>query len=118
MPAAEVLIQTALIGEAIEGGPALVFVADEQMRYIAVNRFACESLGYSREALLALSVADVAKEPEAAGEFDEMLTSGFRHGTTRLTRNDGSTVEFFYRAARTTVAGLLFFVSVGFLSEK
>ena len=118
MPAAEVLIQTALIGEAIEGGPALVFVADDQMRYIAVNRFACESLGYSREALLALSVADVAKEPEAAGEFDEMLTSGFRHGTTRLTRNDGSTVEFFYRAARTTVAGLLFFVSVGFLSEK
>jgi PAS domain S-box-containing protein len=117
MPAAEVLIQTALLGEAIEGGPALVFVADEQMRYIAVNRFACESLGYTRDALLALTVADVAKEPEATGEFDEMLASGFRHGTTRLTRSDGSTVEFFYRAAKTTVAGLMFFVSVGFLSE-
>jgi len=32
-------------------------------------------------------------------------------------RSDGSTVEFFYRAAKTTVAGLMFFVSVGFLSE-
>ena len=32
MPAAEALIQTALLGEAIDGGPALVFVADEQMR--------------------------------------------------------------------------------------
>ena len=117
MPAAEVLIQTALIGEAVEGGPALVFVADEQMRYIAVNRFACESLGYTREALLALRVADVAKEPEATGEFDEMLASGSRRGTTRLTRSDGSTAEFFYRAAKTTVAGLMFFVSVGFLSE-
>jgi PAS domain S-box-containing protein len=117
MPAAEVLIQTALIGEAVEGGPALVFVADEQMRYIAVNRFACESLGYTREALLALRVGDVARDPEAPGEFDEMLASGSRRGTTRLTRSDGSTAEFFYRAAKTTVAGLMFFVSVGFLSE-
>jgi PAS domain S-box-containing protein len=117
MPAAEALIQAALLGEAIDGGPALVFVADEQMRYIAVNRFACEVLGYTREALLALSVADVAREPEAPGQFDELLTSGFRHGTARLTRSDGSTVEFFYRAAKTTVAGLAFFVSVGFVNE-
>jgi PAS domain S-box-containing protein len=118
MSAAEALIQTALLGEAIEGGPALVFVADEEMRYIAVNRFACESLGYTREALLALRVADVAKEPEAPGQFDEMLASGFRHGTARLTRSDGSTVEFSYRAGKTTVAGLGFFVSVGFVSES
>jgi PAS domain-containing protein len=45
MPAAEVLIQTALLVEAVEAGPALVFVADEQMRYIAVNQFACQALG-------------------------------------------------------------------------
>jgi PAS domain-containing protein len=49
MSAAEALIQTALLGEAIESGPALVFVADEEMRYIAVNRYACESLGYARD---------------------------------------------------------------------
>ena len=48
MPAAEALIQTALLGEAIESGPALVFVADEEMRYIAVNQFACDSLGQIR----------------------------------------------------------------------
>jgi PAS domain S-box-containing protein len=117
MPAAEVLIQTALLGEAVEAGPALVFVADEQMRYIAVNQFACEALGYTRDEMLALSVPDVAREPGAAMEYDEMLARGMRHGTAALTRKDGSTVEFFYRAAKTKVAGLSFFVSIGFLND-
>ena len=117
MPAAEVLIQTALLGEAVEAGPALVFVADEQMRYIAVNQFACEALGYSREELLAMVVPDVAREPGASAEYDEMLARGIRHGTALLTRKDGSKVEFFYRAAKTKVAGLSFFVSIGFLGD-
>jgi PAS domain S-box-containing protein len=117
MPAAEVLIQTALLGEAVEAGPALVFVADEQMRYIAVNQFACEALGYTREELLALHVPEVAQQAGAASEYDELLARGVRHGTALLTRKDGSTVEFFYRAAKTKVAGLGFFVSIGFLVD-
>ena len=83
MPAAEALIQTALLGEAIEAGPALVFVADEQMRYIAVNQFACEALGYTREELLALAAcADVAQEPEAPGRVrrDARARLSPRHG--------------------------------------
>jgi PAS domain S-box-containing protein len=117
MPAAEALIQTALLGEAIEGGPALVFVADEEMRYIAVNQFACDALGYTREELLALQVSQVARDAAAPAEYDEMLARGLRHGTAELTRKDGSTAEFFYRAAKTTVAGLTFFVSDGFLED-
>jgi PAS domain S-box-containing protein len=117
MPAAEVLIQTALLGEAVEAGPALVFVADEQMRYIAVNQFACEALGYTRDELLSLYVPDLAQAPGAATEYDELLVRGVRHGTAVLTRKDGSTVEFFYRAAQTKVAGLAFFVSIGFLGD-
>jgi PAS domain S-box-containing protein len=115
--AAEVLIQTALLGEAIDSGPALVFVADESMHYIAVNNFACEALGYTRDELLALSVLEVAQEPDAPRQYDEMLVRGFRHGTAVLTRKDGTRVDFLYRATKTTVAGLDFFVSVGFLSE-
>jgi PAS domain S-box-containing protein len=115
--AAEVLIQTALLGEAIEAGPALVFVADESMRYIAVNHFACEALGYTRDELLALAVTEVAREPSAPQQYDELLVRGFRHGTAVLTRKDGSEVTLLYRAAKTTVAGLDFFVSVGFLAD-
>jgi PAS domain S-box-containing protein len=117
MPAAEVLIQTALLGEAVEAGPALVFVADEEMRYIAVNQFACQALGYTREEFLGLYVPEVAREPGASAEYDELLARGVRHGTAALTRKDGSTVDFFYRAAKTKVAGLSFFVSVGFLGD-
>jgi PAS domain S-box-containing protein len=112
---AEDLIQTALIGEAIDDGPALVFVADETMRYVAVNETACRALGYSRDELLKLQVRDVARDPSAPTEYDEMLARGFRHGTAALTCKDGTTLEFFYRATQTTVAGLTFFVSVGFV---
>ena len=117
MPAAEALIQTALLGEAVDSGPALVFVADEEMRYIAVNQYACEALGYTRDELLALQVSDVAQDPGAPAQYDEMLVRGIRHGTAVLTRKDGSTVGFFYRAANTKVAGLAFFVSIGFLDD-
>src|SRR5690348_9105016 len=94
----EALIQTALLGEAVDKGPALVFVADEEMRYIAVNQTACDALGYSREELLALTVPEVARDREAPTQYDEMLVRGARAGTATLTRKDGSTVEFLYRA--------------------
>jgi PAS domain S-box-containing protein len=117
MSAAEVLIQTALLGEALDTGPALVFVADEDMNYIAVNESACRELGYTRDELLKLRVTEVARETEAPSQYDELLARGFRHGTAVLTRRDGTTVEFAYRATQTTVAGLTLFVSVGFVRD-
>ena len=114
MVRAEALIQTALLGEAVDAGPALVFVADEEMKYIAVNRRACEVLGYTRDELLRLRVNEVAKTPDAPQAYDEMLARGFRHGTTFLTCKSGETVEFAYQARKTTVAGLLLYISIGF----
>jgi PAS domain S-box-containing protein len=116
--AAEALIQTALLGEATDDGPALIFIADDEMRYIAVNQCACRTLGYTRDELLALRVDEVAQEPEAPTQFDEMLARGFRHGTSVLTRKDGTTVGFLYRASKTQLAGMSFFVSVGFVAES
>jgi PAS domain S-box-containing protein len=117
MTAAEALIQTALLGEALDSGPALVFVADEEMRYVAVNESACRALGYTREELLRLRVDEVATAPNAPTEYDEMLSRGFKHGAATLSRKDGTTLEFFYRATQTKVAGLTLFVSVGFVSD-
>ena len=116
--AAEVLIQTALLGEATDEGPALIFIADDEMRYVAVNECACRTLGYTRDELLALRVDEVAREPEAPTQFDEMLARGFRHGTSVLTRKDGTTVDFLYRASKTQLAGMNFFVSVGFVADS
>ena len=114
MSAAEVLIQTALLGEALDTGPALVFVADEEMNYIAVNESACRELGYTREELLKLRVTEIAQDAQAGSQYDEMLARGSRDGIAILTRKDGTTVEFAYRATETTVAGLPLFVSIGF----
>jgi PAS domain S-box-containing protein len=115
MGVAETMIQTSLLGEAVDTGPALVFVADEQMRYIAVNQRACDVLGYTRDELLRLHVPDVAREREAPVEFEEMLVRGSRSGTALLTCKDGTTVEFDYRASKSRVARLEVFVSVGFV---
>jgi PAS domain S-box-containing protein len=115
--AAEVLIQTALLGEATDDGPALIFIADDEMRYVAVNEYACRTLGYTRDELLTLRVDQIAREPDAPTQFDEMLARGFRHGTSVLTRKDGTTVDFLYRASKTQLAGMNFFVSVGFVVD-
>ena len=84
---ARALVQMSLIGEALDRGPALVFVADENMHYAAVNEYACEVLGYRREELLELRVPDVASYPEAPAEYSEMVMRGERTGSvSRSTR--------------------------------
>lgn len=116
MGAAEALIQTALVGEAVDGGPALVFVADEEMKYVAVNRCACDTLGYTREELLQLRVTDVARESVSPAQYDELLARGSRAGVAVLTAKDGRELTFEYRATQTKVAGLEMFVSIGFIA--
>jgi PAS domain S-box-containing protein len=113
MGVSEPLIQVSLLGEAIENGPAAVFVADEHGKYVAVNPAACAMLGYTREELLGLRVADLAQYSEASVEWTEMQRAGTRVGTSLLTRKDGTSVEFRYVAGATRVAGMPVFVSVG-----
>jgi PAS domain S-box-containing protein len=110
----EPLVQATLLGEAIDGGPALVLVADEEMNFVAVNQHACELLGYDREEFLRLSVPQIARYPEAAVEFREMVATGRRCGSTVFDRKDGSRVAVRYQASQTKVAHMSFFVCIGF----
>lgn len=113
MGVSEPLIQASLLGEAVEHGPAAVFVADERGRYVAVNQAACKLVGYSREELLRLRVVDIVRPEEAAGPWEEMVTDGAQRGSVTLQCKDGSTVEFRYVAGETRVAGMPVYVSVG-----
>jgi PAS domain S-box-containing protein len=110
---AEPLIQASLLGEAIDHGPVAVFVADDDLRYIAVNEFACSLLGYSREELLGLRVTDVARIADAEAEYDDFVAHRARDGKSRLVRKDGNEVTIAYRASETTVAGMRFYVAIG-----
>jgi PAS domain S-box-containing protein len=113
MGVSEPLIQTSLLGEAIENGPVAVLVADERGRYVAVNQAACALLGYSREELLSMRLTDVARYDEAPAEWAEMEARGSHSGQAEVTRKDGSTVGFAYVAGATVVAGMPVFISVG-----
>jgi PAS domain-containing protein len=87
------LVQASLLGEAIDRGPVLVLVADEDGNYVAVNEFACELLGYEREELLEQTAPDPANP-----------------GTLRS--KDGTLLELEHCAQPTQIAGMLLYVVV------
>ena len=105
---AEPLIQASLLGEAIDHGPVAVFVADDDLRYIAVNEFACSLLGYSREELLGLSVNEITRD----GSGQDLVAHGLRDGSTHLVAKSGTEIAVAYRTSETTVAGMRFYVVI------
>ena len=111
------LLQASLIGEALDDGPALVFVADEHMRYLAVNSYACEVLGYTREELLELSVPDIAVAPEAADVYAHMLRRATDAGVTSIRCKNGELLNMRYFAKETKAAAMTFWVSLGFIES-
>lgn len=108
-------VQQSLLAQVIDTAPALLFVADEEMRYVAVNQTACDVLGYTREELLRLRVTDVAVADEAPGLYSEMLQSRAQTGTTAIRAKDGRLLRLRYNARRTQAAGMEYFVSIGFV---
>lgn len=108
-------IQQTLLLEALDNSQALIFLADENMRYAAVNETACNRLGYSREELLALRVTDVAVGPDAPDEYTEMVKSGSRSGKTHIQTKDGRRLAFSYRASEVQVAHLPYYLSIGYI---
>jgi PAS domain-containing protein len=91
------LLQITLLGEALERGPVAVFVFDESGRYVAVNEYACELLGYSREELLARPAA---------------LPVDRSDGWITVQRRDGAELTLRFRARETKVAEMAFSVGV------
>jgi PAS domain S-box-containing protein len=106
------LVQTVLLGEAVEHAPVAVLVADDEMRYVAANATASELLGYAREELLCLRVTDVARYPEAEGEFEAMMEQGEAMGRTTVLCKDGSKRNLRYRSSETRIGGLMYYVAV------
>jgi PAS domain S-box-containing protein len=112
MSSSEPLVQSVLLGEAVEHAPVAILVADEEMRYVAANATACELLGYSREEVIRLRVPDVASYPEAEGEFEAMISTGELVGRTTVRRKDGTRRSLRYRSSETTIAGFTYYVAV------
>ena len=106
------LVQKSLVGEALDTGPVAVFVADDDGKYLAVNAYACELLGYDREELLLLRVTDIAINEGAAADYEALQRGGALSGTTTLRHKDGRDVPMSYRASTTTVGGMQLYIGV------
>src|SRR4051812_10647610 len=101
-----------LLGEAIDGAPVAVLVADDEGRYLAANRYACDLLGYSREELLALSVRDVAVVADVEAHLQTSLSAQQQSGVHDVRRKDGTTTPFRYRSGKTQLAGITCFIEI------
>ncbi len=106
------LVQKSLVGEALDAGPVAVFVADDDGKYLAVNAYACELLGYDREELLRLRVTDVAVNDAAAADYEALQRGGSPSGTTTLRHKNGRDLAMAYRACTTTVGGMQLYIGV------
>ena len=105
----------ALLQQALAAAPMLIFVADEDMRYVAVSEYACDVLGYTERELLGLRVTDVAMGPTAGRDYQRMVESGWLVGLARLRCKDGAELTMRYRAGETEVDGSAVYVAVGWL---
>jgi PAS domain S-box-containing protein len=105
------LIQSTLLGEAAENVPLAVFVADEDMNYVAVNPAACELVGYTRKELLTLKVSDVAPDPPLRENWEATLARGRLSGRGPLRRKDGTELAVDFWAYTTRVAQMIVYVA-------
>jgi PAS domain S-box-containing protein len=112
MGAHEPLVQISLLGEAIDHGPIAVFVFDDDLRYVAVNEYACRLVGYSRAELLSLRAGALSTSPQAIDEYAEVVRGRREEGRTEVRCKDGTTLSLRFRARETRVAGIPFYVGV------
>jgi PAS domain S-box-containing protein len=112
------ILQQALLLEVLDQAPALVFVADADMQYLAVNATACRALGYTRDELLSLRVTDVAVADDATDRYGEMVDIGEHIGRTLVRAKDGTTHTLRYEATTCEIAGMTYYVSVGFIERE
>jgi PAS domain-containing protein len=104
-------IQAELISEALLSASVGFLVWDEDRRYIAANRAACEILGASLEELLGQRVGD--HTVQGLESIEAALASGFASGNAWIDRFDGSGQrKVFYATFTTKTAGMPFMATV------
>ena len=95
-----------LLGDAAEDAEIGIAVYADDGKYVAVNKHACELLGYERSEMLTSDVADFSV---GGINRDALNQPGRREGVRLVRRKDGSTVSVAFVAVPTQIAGLSFY---------
>lgn len=98
----ESLEQDAALCRFLHQSPDAMVIADDEGRYVAVNDLAAALLGYPREQLLRMRVADLiaAEAPVAVERYEKYLESPQDTGEFAFVRPDGSVRIASYSAFR------------------
>jgi len=101
-------------GYLFDGIADAILMANETGRYIDANMAAEQLLGYRRDELLGLSVADlVANQPDwTAHEWERFQRDGIWTGELDLRHNDGHPIPVEVRASRVELPDRVIFASV------
>lgn len=107
------LVQETLLGEALEHAPVGAIVLDDEGRYLAANRRACELLGYARDELLRVGARALAFEPdEVPSALARIVRGELCSGRGDMKRKDGTALAIEFRIGETRSGGLPFYVFV------
>jgi PAS domain S-box-containing protein len=103
------IVLASLLGDGAENAEVGVFIYDDDGKYVAINRYAAELLGYDRSELLEHDVGDF-----TAGGIDRdvLLRLERREGVRVVERKDGSKATVAFIVTPTQVGSLWFYLAV------
>ena len=103
------IVLASLLGDGAEHAEIGMFIYDDDGKYVAVNRFGAEQLGYDRDELLSHDVADF-----TAGGIDRdvLLRLEQREGVRIVRRKDGSEKIMAFVVTPTKVGSFWFYLAV------
>jgi PAS domain S-box-containing protein len=91
-----------------EGSRDAIFISDEDSRFIAVNRAACDLTGYAREELLDLRIPDLHDDVnlDAYHRYHDLIMAGQDAlSEAQLLRKDGTKVATEFNNSRIVIGG-------------
>jgi PAS domain S-box-containing protein len=92
-----------------EGSRDAVFISDNESRFVAVNKAACELTGYPKEELLKMRIPDLHEETdlEAYRRFHDRIMGGEEIlSEAKILRKDGSKVDTEFSNTLIFIAGI------------
>lgn len=85
-----------------------ILLADDDGRFVDVNRAACELLGYARDELIGMTLWEIMcnDHRQSKADWAQLLQQGQQRGDFNFQRHDGRTLDVEYRTAAHIQPGL------------
>ncbi len=103
------IVLASLLGDGAENAEIGLFIYDDNGKYVAINRYGADLLGYDRSELLAHDVGDFT---EGGIDRNLLLQHERREGVRIVTRKDGTSETVAFVVTPTRVGTFWFYLAV------